>query len=248
MDTLPGNNENEISGNSLISHPGVFSCYGNGWRQMRKYFLELLLIMILSFLFSIPTLGLYIDKLEGLVSNLVSIDLVFFGFEGYGAYIFVAIVYMILIEWPIEYGVEYASLRAVRNDHVEVKNMFAAFYNYLNAVLAYLLVTIIIVVGFFLLIIPGIIFACKLAFVPYLIVDKKMDVVSAVKESWRITKGNAITLFLIGVFAFFLSIFGLILAGVGLIFAIIWIRLAIAYLYHTVSTTQIAAGTTEEAL
>jgi hypothetical protein len=51
--------------------------------------------------------------------------------------------------------------------------MFAAFNNYLNAVLAYLLVTVIIIIGFVLLIIPGIIFACKLAFVPYLIVDQK---------------------------------------------------------------------------
>jgi uncharacterized membrane protein len=245
METLTGLNEAPTSSNSLINNPGVLSCYGNGWRQMRKYFLELLLIMVLSFLLSIPTLGLYIDELNDLLSKVVSFELFFFEFKGLAAYIFVAIVYMILIEWPIEYGVAYASLRATRNDQVEVKNIFAAFSNYLNAVLAYLLTTIIIIVGFFLLIIPGIIFLCKLAFVPYLIVDKKMDAVSAVKESWRLTKGHAVTIFLIGVFAFFLSIFGLVLVGVGLIFAIIWVELAIAWLYHTVSLSPAGRSISE---
>jgi uncharacterized membrane protein len=236
METTEGLSNDTASGNSVKSHPGVFACYGNGWRQMKKYFLELLLIMILSFLFSIPSFGLYIDDLQALVSNLVSINLMFFKFEGYGVYIIVALAYIILFEWPVEYGVSYASLRAARNEKVEVKNMFAAFSNYLNAVFAYLIVTVIIIFGFLLLIIPGIIFGCKLAFVPYLVVDKKMDAVSAIKESWRMTEGYVITLVLIGVFAFFLCIFGLILAGVGLIFAIIWIELAIAYLYHKVSS------------
>ena len=181
METTQGLSNNTASGTSVNSHANVFSCYGNGWRQMKKYFLELLLIMILAFLFSIPTLGIYFDELKALVSNLVSINLMFFEFEGYGVYIIAVLAYIILFEWPVEYGVAYASLRAVRNENVEVKNLFAAFGNYLNAVFAYLIVTVIIIIGFMLIIIPGIIFGCKLAVVPYLVVDKKMDAVSAIK-------------------------------------------------------------------
>lgn len=35
--------------------PGVSSSYGNGWRQLWKYFLELFLIIIISGLISLPT-------------------------------------------------------------------------------------------------------------------------------------------------------------------------------------------------
>ena len=34
---------------------GVFSSYGNGWRQLWKYFLELFLIGLIGFVISIPT-------------------------------------------------------------------------------------------------------------------------------------------------------------------------------------------------
>jgi uncharacterized membrane protein len=248
MNTSAGQNENTTSEKSALSDPGALDCYGIGWRQMKKYFLELLLIMILSFLLSIPSLGLHIHDLGKLLSGILSIDLIFLEFEGYGLYVIVAILFIFLIEGPVEYGVAYASLRAARNEKVETKNIFAAFNNYKNAVLAYLLATFIIVIGIILLVIPGIVFICKLVFVPYLIVDKKMDVVPAVKESWRVTAGHGITIFLMIVIAFFLSILGLALAGIGLIFAVMWIELTFAHLYHRVSSAQIAKSPIEGAV
>ncbi len=96
----------------------------------------------------------------------------------------------------------------------------------------------IIMIGIMVLIIPGIVFACKLAFVPYLVVDKQMDAVSAVKESWRMTRGHAFSIFLIGFLAIFISLAGLIAFVVGIIIAIIWVRLATAALYHAVCIEQ----------
>ena len=113
--------------------------------------------------------------------------------------------------------------------------MFAAFRNYWNAVLASLLVGIIVVIGFFLLIIPGIIFACKLAFTPYLVVDRNMEVIEAIQTSWRMTSGHALTVFLIGLLAIPIVIAGLICFGVGVIVSAMWIRTALASLYHSVS-------------
>ena len=79
-------------------------------------------------------------------------------------------------------------LKAVRRKNGEVAEVFDSFKNYLNVVLASLISGAIIAFGFFILIIPGIIFACRLAFVPYLVMDKKLDPVKAVEESWRLTK------------------------------------------------------------
>jgi uncharacterized membrane protein len=154
----------------------------------------------------------------------------------------IGFVYSILIVGPIDYGVSFAHLKAARGDKLIIKDMFEAFRNYWNAVLANVLAGAIIIIGFALLIIPGIIFACKLAFTPYLVVDRKMEVIEAVRESWRMTNGHAWKVFLIGLLAIPISIAGLIVFGVGIIVSIMWIRLALASLYHSVSLSGEASG------
>lgn len=42
---------------STVTIPDVGWCFSNGWQGLWKYFLELLLITIIVFLFSIPTWG-----------------------------------------------------------------------------------------------------------------------------------------------------------------------------------------------
>jgi hypothetical protein len=147
--------------------PGVFSSYGNGWRQLWPHFLALFLIglifVVLSGIISVPqmiaqwTIGNKGTSMSGIFS--------IFSFIGF--------LYSLFFINPVGYGQQFAYLKAARGDDAEVQDMFAAFNNYWNAVGASLLVGIIVVIGFILVIVPGIIFACKLAFVPYLVVDKK---------------------------------------------------------------------------
>jgi len=187
---------------------------------MWKYFLELFLIGIIGFVIGIPA-GMGGDPREGAAA---------IGILGV-----LGIIYSILVANPTEYGIDFAYLKAARNDKLEIKDMFEGFRNYWNAVMANLLVGVIVVIGFFLLIIPGIIFACKLAFTPYLIVDRRMAVIEAVKESWRMTNGHAWTVFFILLLAIPVSIAGLICFVVGIIPAIMWITATLASLYHAVS-------------
>ena len=203
--------------------PKVGSCYANGWRQLWKYILELLLITVIGIMISLPLAW------SNEVREAGGAGAAFLG-------IF-ALAYGILLTNPIDYGISFAHLRAARGDRLEVKDMFGAFQNYLNAVLANLLVGIIVCIGLVLLIVPGIIFACKLAFVPYLVVDRKMEAVEAVKESWRMTGGHSWRVFIIGLLAIPIAIAGLICLGVGIIVSIMWIRLAFASLYHAVSVS-----------
>jgi len=204
---------------------GVLSSYGNGWRQLWKYFLELFLIGLIGLVIGIPA-----------------------GIGGWGqgaAFAFLGVLgaaYAILVVSPVDYGVSFSHLKAARGDKLEIKNMFEAFNNYWNTVLASLLVTIIIIIGFISLIVPGIIFACKLAFTPYLVVDRKMEVIEAIKASWSMTNGHAWKVFLIYLLAIPIFIAGLICFGVGVIISIMWIRMAIASLYHAVSTTTQPSG------
>jgi uncharacterized membrane protein len=186
---------------------------------MWKYFLELFLIGIIGFIIGIPA------GLGGSEEEVVTL----LGVLGF--------IYGILIVGPTDYGVAFAYLKAARSDKLEIRDMFAAFHNYWNAVLANILVGAIVVIGLFLLIIPGIIFACKLVFTPYLVVDQKMGVIEAVKESWRMTNGHAWTVFLIGLLAIPIGIAGLLCLVVGIIPAIMWIAATFGSLYHAVSTS-----------
>ncbi|MFC2056696.1 hypothetical protein ACFLTO_03900 [Chloroflexota bacterium] len=212
--------------NSIALAPGVGSSYSNGWRQLWKYFLELFLIGIIATVIGIPSgMGGWSDNAAGAFTILS----------------FLGIVYSILIAGPVDYGVSFAYLKAARRDKLEIKNMFEAFENYWNAVLANILVGAIVLIGMMLLIVPGIIFACKLAFTPFLVVEWKMDAITAVKESWRLTNGHAWKIFLIGLVGIPISIAGLICLGVGIIISIMWITITIASLYHAVTLVDRAS-------
>ncbi len=89
--------------------------------------------------------------------------------------------------------------------------------------------------GIIMLIVPGIIFACKLAFVPFLVMDEKMEAAEAVRKSWNMTNGYTGTIFLMGLTAFFVVIGGLICFVVGIFPAVIWVSLAFAGIYWVAS-------------
>jgi uncharacterized membrane protein len=120
--------------------------------------------------------------------------------------------------------------------------MFEALENYLNVVLANLFVCVIIVIGLVLFIVPGLIFACRLSFTPFLVVEGRMEAIEAVKESWRLTRGHAWTIFLMALVAIPIVILGMACLGVGLIGAMMWIGMAHASLYYAVTSS---AGVSE---
>ena len=64
--------------------------------------------------------------------------------------------------------------------------------------IANIVVAVIVGLGIIMLIVPGIIFACRLAFVPYLVVDREMDVMDALRVSWDMTRGPGWQIFFIG--------------------------------------------------
>ena len=201
--------------------PSAGSCYSHGWDRMWRYFLELLLVIVVLFVAAFPLTWISISDEIG-------------NYQGFLPEFF-ALVYWILLFGPLKYGLAYAFLRASRNERLDTKDMLAPFGNYFNAVLANLLVMIVVGIGLVFLIVPGIILACKLAFVPYLVVDRRLDAIEAFKESWRMTGGHALEIFLIGLLAVPITIGGLLLLGVGLIVSTMWIGLAMASIYHAVS-------------
>jgi uncharacterized membrane protein len=234
--------------NSVNLRPKVGSVYSHAWDVMKKQFLPLFLILIILGVANMPLSMVkeyeHHDEYRMEIKEIESFKLDdYIEFHrnhrtpptaGMILLNIFAIAYALFVLNPIKYGADFMRLKAVRNQKFEVKEIFDVFKNYLNVVLAALLSISIIVIGFVFLIIPGIIFACRLAFVPYLVMDKKIDPVKAVEESWRLTKGYGWRIFGMGLLALPIAIAGVAMLVVGLIPAIIWITAAFASMYHAV--------------
>jgi uncharacterized membrane protein len=221
----------EIKNANVLPPPEatIESSYGYGWRQMWKYFLHLFLVSIIYMAVESPMAIVHIQQDVDQI-GIGTAFLILFG-----------IAYALLFMPVISYGADYMFLRVMRNQEFDINQMFKGFNNYLNIILANLLVTAIVGFGFMLLIVPGVIFLCRLIFVPYLVMDRDMDPVKAVERSWEMTRGHGWKIFFMGIVAFFIIIAGLLLLIVGVFFAAIWVGAAFAALYHALELQEAPA-------
>jgi uncharacterized membrane protein len=97
------------------------------------------------------------------------------------------------------------------------------------------LVALIIAAGFILFLIPGVIASVGLSFATYLVVDRGAGPMDAIKESWRITKGNKWQLFLLMLSLVLLNILGIVALVVGVLVTIPITWLAVTHAYRTLS-------------
>jgi uncharacterized membrane protein len=92
--------------------------------------------------------------------------------------------------------------------------------------------------GIIMLVVPGIIMACRLAFVPYLVMDRNLEPIAAVEKSWQMTRGYSWTIFGIGILAIPIFFLGLLMVFVGAIFSAMWITTAFAAFYYAVELKE----------
>ncbi|HEY8514763.1 MAG TPA: hypothetical protein VIS07_04515 [Candidatus Binatia bacterium] len=193
-----------------VTVPSATEAYGIAWRELQRRFLELLLVAVVWVLASAPSAWLQ-DNILG-------------------------VAYHVLVLGPVGFGGMYAFLRAVRGESPEVGDLLVPFQRcYVQAVLASLLVSVLVGIGTVLLIVPGVIAAVRLAWVPYLVVDEGYDAVGAIRESWERTRGHGWTIFGIFLIAIPLVLIGLLLLVVGIIPAMMLVQLAWAVPYAAVA-------------
>jgi uncharacterized membrane protein len=75
-----------------------------------------------------------------------------------------------------------------------------------------------------------------LMFVPYIVIDRGLGPIEAMKESWRVTKGHKWQLFLLFLALIGLNILGAIALIVGLLVTIPITMLAAAHAYRTLTS------------
>lgn len=209
----------EIMTHSLIK-PTWNDSLSYGWDNMKRYFLYLLLIVLVIVVLDIPLNLLDENKID---MSALSILLQVLGMA-----------YWLLFLPIITYSIDLLFVQTIRNEKIDLKNIIIGFNNYLNIVLVHLLTTALIGIAMVALIVPGIIVACRLAFVSYLVMDKNLDPIAAVETSWKLTRGYGWRIFALGFTSVFIFILGLLCFIVGVLPAIIWIKGSFAALYQGV--------------
>ena len=256
--------------------PGVGSSFRHGWRTLRQSFADLSLATVLLLALNIPVaviLGLiaFYTANGGLVFEAESFPAAFEALSW--EYRLAGGVFGIFYCLPLLLGLSSIFLAAVRGEKIKLGNIFVAFRNY-RQVLPLTAVFVIVPGGVSYLLglltehVPAlgvllslvwsifcIVLFCKLAFVPFLMVDRALKAVDAVRSSWRMARGQEWRVVAIGFLAalMFTAVaavalmvslvfillpaalyVGLVIGVLGYIFLTMWVLSAYASLYHTV--------------
>lgn len=139
---------------------------------------------------------------------------------------------ILVIHILIEMGLVSFALKAHDDvEHTGFENLWHphSFWKYVGTKI---LTGIIVIIGLILLIVPGIIAALALLFATYLVVDRNLGPIEAMKESARMTKGHRWNLFLLMLALLGINILGAIALLVGLLISIPVSLLAIAHAFR----------------
>jgi len=190
-------------------------CIKFGWTTFKKRPWFLIGISVLLFVVSMITTP-FENNTEGVVRFVVQI-----------------------VSWVISMlvGIAYTAffLRAHEDvEHVTLRDAWKPEF-FLNYLAASILVMIAVVIGFILLIVPGVILALMFSQTFNLIIDRNMGPIEAMKESARITKGFKWELFLLWILSVGVIIIGLICLLVGFFVAMPVIMLASIHAYRTLA-------------
>jgi len=228
--------------------PTFGNSFGTGWRVMTDNFLRLFLVVLVISILSGPMRFHYTFNTHDFHWVPWHWNGVWdwnwnwhevFGWASLGVFALfiglIALLYFFLALPVVEYGGKMIFVQAVRKIKPEFELLIRGFWeNYLNIILANLLVFALVVLGLFALLIPGIIIACRLAFTAYIVMDKKLDPIEAVELSWKLTRGHGWRIFAMGIVSFFIILFGICLFIVGVFPALMWVSSSFATLYQSV--------------
>ena len=136
------------------------------------------------------------------------------------------------IQMLIGMGITLIMLRVYDRTETHYGDLFEPvrlFWKYLVVVV---LTMIVVLVGTLLFIIPGIIASVALFFAPYLVIDRNMGPIEAMKESLHITNGHKWNIFMLGLIVAGLNLLGFLALGVGLLVTVPLSWLAAVYVFR----------------
>ncbi|MDP2650173.1 MAG: YciC family protein, partial [bacterium] len=129
-------------------------------------------------------------------------------------------------------GLTLILLRVHDNVTTDYSDLFEPIYLFWKYLAMTIIVFVVVIIGLLLFVIPGIIAAIALSFAPYLVIDKGMGPIDAVKESVEMTHGHRWNLFIFALLVAAFNVLGFLLLGVGLLITIPVSALAFVHIYR----------------
>lgn len=187
-------------------------CIKFGWETFKKRPWFLIGVYVLIYAIELIP-GIVADYTQGGANVLLNII----------SFVFSALAWMVMISFFLRAhdDIEHVSLHDLWHPEKIIYFIAATFMQGLA-----------IIGGLILLIIPGIIFGLMFYFAGYLVMDKNLGPVEAIRESARITNGHKWELFLLGVASIGITIIGFICLIVGVLVALPVVSLAFVHAYR----------------
>ncbi len=141
----------------------------------------------------------------------------------------------LIITGPMTLGFVMFFLAISRNQEVKMEQIFKGFSNFAQALAAYLLMMVFVILWALLLIIPGIIAALSYAMTFYIMADdNSLGAMAAIAKSKQMMKGNKWKLFCLHLRFIGWSLLAILTLGVGFLWLIPYMQVSIAKFYDDI--------------
>jgi len=137
-----------------------------------------------------------------------------------------------IVLFLIHMGFLRVALKALDDGKMTIQDFATSLPEFLKFFGASFLWGVLVAAGLFLFIIPGVILGLRLQFYSYLILEKKLAPLEAIKASWTITSGQTLRLCLFALTLIGIVILGALLIGVGLLVALPLAAVSAAFVYR----------------
>lgn len=153
------------------------------------------------------------------------------------AYMFVALIVVWIMYYVLQFvlriGYIDIAITHMRGKKAHFDTLFLNLPRVIWFILGSWIYGIITLVGFILLIVPGVIWGIQFQFFPFFMVDKKYGVFKALDASSHITKGVKWQLFVFNVLIVLVNIVGFLCLGFGILITLPATTIALAKVYDT---------------
>lgn len=127
-----------------------------------------------------------------------------------------------IVQYAIYAGLYKMALNGYNGLKVDTSAYKMPLATYVKFIAANIVYGILVVIGLFLCVIPGIVIGIGFMFVPLIILDEpETEFIAAFKKSWHMACDNLWVLFLLGIVATLINFVGLICCCVGVIFTVV---------------------------
>jgi len=194
-----------------------------GWETFKKYVGLFIVLVIIAFALQIIPhyfSGYFQERYEHENDTMLAVYSGGLAIIGY------------ILSLLISMGFIKVGLKVTNNEKPKISDLFTTFPKIIKYFASYLIYSIIVIIGFALLVFPGIIWGARYSLYGYFIVDKNAGPIEALSMSAKATAGAKWDIFGFWVVAFFIALAGVLCLIVGLIAAIPVIIAASAYIYR----------------